>query len=528
MNLIDKIKAIFTKKPQAYAPRQSDGYGSGQKWPGGMSRPASIVLHDHFSLRQRTREAMYDSVDARALVESITDVVADTGLKLKPTPMADVLAITDERAEEWAEQTAELFDMWAKSKKSHRSRTNNFYQNQRLYEFFQQRDNDIFVRFYYGKDKDMFNPLQIDFVDPNQIKGYDYTTTYMQTPNDSDGIIKDASGREKGYKVWTLENGGYRDTIIPAIGEKSGRTFMIHGFMPEYAGQTRGYPRLSHALQEFEQLTNFKASIIQKAINQASFVGAIENDQQDASQPLEGRVAGPVREYGSFPQPSQGAQNVTPDSLEPIVDWSVMPEATFNTPGSMLVGNLRRGDKMKFLQDTSPSASYDAFVKAFFSSICASTSWSIEVVLKQFNNNYSASRATLILCWRESLRWREEMASDFLNPVYEAWLSEEIAAGRISAPGFSDPRLRAAWLCCEWAGAPMPNIDPVKSMQASKMAVELSAETLDDVARNYNGSSGKANRQKLKRQYQEWEAPPWLPIQQEVTTENENSENEEE
>jgi lambda family phage portal protein len=512
MKIIDKIKSIFKKsvlEPQAYAPRTVDGFGSGQKWPGGMSRPASIMVHDHYALRQRTREALYDSVDARALVESITDVVADTGLKLKPTPMADVLGITEERAEEWAENTAGLFHMWAKSKKSHRAEDQNFYQNQRLYEFFQQRDNDIFVRFFYSKEKDLFNPLQIDFIDPNQIRGYDYTTSYIQTPTGSDGIIRNASGKTIGYKIWNLENGQYKDTVIPAKGEKSGRTFMIHGFMPEYAGQTRGYPRLSHALQEFEQLTNFKASIIQKAINQASFVGAVENDQQDASQPLEGRVAGPVREYGSFPSPATDAQNVTPESLEPIVDWSVMPEATFNTPGSMLVGNLRRGDKMKFLQDTSPSASYDAFVGAFFSSICASTSWSIEVVLKKFSNNYSASRATLILCWREALRWREEMAADFLDPVYEAWLSEEIAAGRISAPGFSDPRLRAAWLCCEWAGAPMPAIDPLKSMQGSKLAVELGAESLDDVARDYNGSSGKANRAKLARQYSELPEPAW-------------------
>jgi lambda family phage portal protein len=517
MKLFDRLKKLFSRKPtvSTYALSGSnmgfDSFGSGGKSAGGMSRPASIMIHDHFSLRQRVREAMYDSVDARGLVESITDVVADTGLKLKPTPQADILGIPESKAEEWAEAVAGSFHQWAKSKKSHRSRVNNFYQNQRLYEFFQQRDNDIFVRFYYSRDKDVFNPLQIDFIDPNQIRGYDYTTSYIQTPTNSDGIIKDGAGRESAYKVWINNNGQFEDLTIPAIGEKSGRVFMLHGFMPEYAGQTRGYPRLSHAVQEFEQLTDFKASTIQKAINQASMVAAVENDQMDASNPLEGRVAGPVREYGSYPSPAADAGNVTPESVEPIVDWSIMPEATMNAPGSMLIGNLRRGDKLKFLQDTSPSSSYDAFVSAFFSSICASTGWSREVVLKQFNANYSASRATLILCWREALRWREEMAADFLDPVYESWLSEEIAAGRISAPGWSDPRLRAAWLCCEWAGSPMPNIDPQKSAAADRLYVELGAQTLDDVARNFNGSSGKANRAKLSRQYQEWETPPWTP-----------------
>jgi capsid protein len=186
-----------------------------------------------------------------------------------------------------------------------------------------------------------------------------------------------------------------------------------------------------------------------------------------------------------------------------------MPEATITQPGSVLIGNLRRGDKIKYLQDTSPSQNFDTFIGSFFSSIAASTGWSIETVLKKFNNNYSASRATLILCWRVANIQRLEMNSDFDNPIYEMWLSEEIAAGRISAPGFSDPLLKAAWLNCEWAGIPMPSIDPLKNMQAAKLAVELAAETLDDVAREHNGSSGKANRAKLARQFEELPEPSW-------------------
>jgi capsid protein len=122
---------------------------------------------------------------------------------------------------------------------------------------------------------------------------------------------------------------------------------------------------------------------------------------------------------------------------------------------------------------------------------------------------------------------REEMAADFLDPVYESWLSEEIAAGRISCPGWSDYRLRAAWLCCEWAGSPMPNIDPQKSAEADRAYVELGAQTLDDVARNFNGSSGKANRAKNARMFEEWPTPPWnqAPVQ---TTPDESEEDDDE
>jgi capsid protein len=98
-----------------------------------------------------------------------------------------------------------------------------------------------------------------------------------------------------------------------------------------------------------------------------------------------------------------------------------------------------------------------------------------------------------------------------LNVVYENWLAGEIAAGRVAAPGWSDARMRAAWLKNQWIGAPMPNIDPTKTANADMLYAEMGAQTLDRVALNYNGSSGKANRAKLRREYSELPPAPWKP-----------------
>ena len=506
-DIFKKIKSAFQPVPMAGYNNNSRS-NTGAKYPGGMSTKNRIISYDHYALRQAARDSMQDSTVCRALVDRFADTVADSGLKLKPVPIPEMIGVSPESAEIWAEETAQKFHMWAKSKNSDRSCVNNFYQNQHLYQIFQHRDNDIFVNFSYSREKNLVNPLQIKFIDPNQINGASYTTTYAQYFSD-DGIIRDAAGKEIAYRIWELNNQTkkYESKTIPAVGEKSGRTMMIHGFNPEYAGQTRGFSRIAHALQEFEQITDLSQATIQKAINQACFVFAVENDQTDASNPLEGRVAGPVRQYGAYSEPVETSQNV--GETEPIINWESMPEATFSNPGSAAITNLRQGDKLKFLQDTSPSAQYNSFVDSFVSYLSASTGMPVELLLMKFNSNYSASRAALILFWRVANMWREEMAADFLNPVYESWLSEEIAAGRIKCPGWSDTRIRQAWLNCEWSGSPMPSIDPLKSMQASKLSVELAAETLDDVAREFNGSSGKANRVKLARQFNELPEPSW-------------------
>ena len=116
---------------------------------------------------------------------------------------------------------------------------------------------------------------------------------------------------------------------------------------------------------------------------------------------------------------------------------------------------------------------------------------------------------TLLLFWAVAEIHREEIASDFLNPVFQSWISEEIAAGNIEAPGFSDPSLRKAWLDCRWVGSPMPNIDPMRTAKADQMYVEMGATDLDRLAQEHNGSDGRINRAKLNRQVEELTIPPW-------------------
>jgi capsid protein len=185
------------------------------------------------------------------------------------------------------------------------------------------------------------------------------------------------------------------------------------------------------------------------------------------------------------------------------------------------VFNLPGKQELVPFQNTAPGTAFNAFVDSQVSYIAAATGQSVETVLMKFSNNYSASRATLILCWRIALQRRYNLECFHLDPIYEMWLSEEIAAGRISAPGWADPRLRAAWLRHRFTGSLLPQIDPVKTMQASKMAVELGASTLEDIAAEYNGSSGKANRAKLVMEFSELPTPPWDKKQERVTvTEN--------
>jgi capsid protein len=515
----DKILASFQ---QLSSPIRSTGgtayggssIGGGSKWLGGLSYSGRGRILNHYILRINAREAYHDVPQARAFVDRFADTVADTGLRLEATPKIELLGTTREEGELWAQDVEARFDLFMRDKRQHRSEVFTGYQLQRLYQIFQHRDNDIFIRLYYSRNSKLQNPLQFEFIDPDQIRGDAFTSTFGITGTE-DGIERDKRGREVAYKIWIRDKsiGKYEDVTVKAKGPKSGRIMMLHGYSPEYAGQGRGYSRLAFALQEFQNLTDFSLAQIKKAINQSSIVAMMENKELNPSNPFEEILtnvgAGPASDqFGSVPNPAADALNVTSSSLLPPECYH-LPEASLKDPGSLMIMNAQRGDTLKAFAQNAPADSFDKFVDAFTSYLCAAGSMPLEVLLMKFNSNFSASRGALLLFWRIVLIWRDEMAADFLNPLYEMWLSGEIAAGRVSAPGWSDPRLKQAWLSNGWIGSPAPDIDPSKTSKARKDNLEMGITNLDREARGLNGSDAKTNREKLKRSYEDFPVAPW-------------------
>lgn len=489
----------------------SNHLSNGSKFPNGLSPYTQIFTYNHFALRSNARRAFAENVQARAIIERKADSIADSGLILDSIPKAEILGIDEEEASEWARDVENRFNLWATSKSQNRSGVMNFYQAQRLYQVFHHRDGESFVRLYYSHDKELINPLQFEYIDSDQIRE-DAFTSSLGGPLVQDGIIRNSKGEEVGYKVWIRDPKNVHHLIgktIPARGSKSKRQFMLHGFIPEYAGQGRGFSPLAHALQEFSNLTNFSLAHIIKAVNQSNLVLFVKPSKDNpASNPFEGvltdNAAGPatVTKFGSQPASEDDSTTISNANLRPVT-YSPLPEATTDTPGSTGVFNLDAGEDLTAFKDTAPSASFGEFVKAFTSHLAASLSIPIEVVLMQFEQNYSASRAALILFWRVVIRFRKEMESDLLNPIYLSWLSEEIAAGRIQAPGWNNPLMRAAWLNANWIGAPLPSIDPAKTAKADEIYVAMGAQTRSQVARNLNGSDFSSNAQTLKREAKE-------------------------
>jgi len=486
---------------------------SGSKTPGGLSNSGQELSFDHYSLRKNARDAMFDSMVGRGIATRFADTIADVGLKAKFEPDAEALKLTPERAEKMGRELSYRFDLWMRSKDSSLDGVNTGYQNQWLYSFAQQRDNDIYVRLHYNTtDKDLISPLQIQFMDPDQLAGYCYTSTEGRNQTANKGINYDSKGREKSFDFLVVkEDGEFDEITIPKFGRRTKRQYVIHGFRPEYAGQKQGMSLLTHILQEMEDITTLKTAHLQKAINQSNYVFYTKPSQDaPASAGPDDYANAAVEVIDDF----LGAREIdeaAAESTEALntLQMNILNEATIRQPGTVWNTSLTAGEDMRAVEQTAPADGFGDFVDSLVSYMSSSCGMPIEVLKQKFGQNYSASRATLVLFWRIINMWRQEMADDFLNVLVKMWVSEEIAAGRVKCPGWSDPRIRQSWLKVRWIGSAEPDIDPKKSAEAAGLRATLGHETLDDGALKYNGSDGTANRAKLRKEIPELEVGPW-------------------
>ena len=112
---------------------------------------------------------------------------------------------------------------------------------------------------------------------------------------------------------------------------------------------------------------------------------------------------------------------------------------------------------------------------------------------------------------------RQWFVDDFCQPIYELWLAEAVARGRIQAPGFfDDPLVREAWCGARWIGPIQGQIDPLKESNAAVIQLSHGIKTHQQVAREMGGGDWDENVTQLKRENELLRDAGATPVQQVV------------
>ena len=437
------------------------------------------------TLRKRARDLYAGGGLARSGPETLTTSVVGWGILPKPKIDGDFLGMTDEAREEAEKAIAREFRLWAGNTMCDATRRQNFYGIQQLAFLSMLMSGDVFALFGMKENKRTPYQTTIRLLEADRICNPDSSGDSEGTATDSggrivDGVETDQEGTVIRYHVASRSPIAENDsseliwTAIDAFGSDTGYPNILHVMTYERPEQCRGIPFVAAEIEQLKQFTRYMNAELAANVVSAMLTCFITSDQDD----------------GSFGM--QDAVNKEDKVTDDDISLELAPGAVYSLPP---------GKKIETVNPLRSNSQFETFVNTCITVIASSMGIPKEVLTKKYESNYTAARAALLDFWRTVKVYRTRFNDDFNQPIYEQWLSEAVATGRIDAPGFfDDPAVRQAWCGCVWMGASMGHVDPKKEVAAAESRIANNITTQEQEAAEYNGNDWAANIRQRKKE----------------------------
>lgn len=473
------------------APVQNSGYSHGgasrrktwaKKYHSSSYSAKSDIEKNRNLLRERSRDLAMNAPLATAAINSTRTNCVGSGLIPKPKIDYEFLGIPKEEANALKKQIQREFALWAESTLCDNNDQNNFYELQQIVFADWLKNGEEFVLIKYD-DELPYMPYQLRLklveadrvYTPDSFSG-EYTGYDQLKENGNrimNGVEIEPSGKVVAYHIASShprerEEANTNWTRVQKRGKETGNPNILHVFNGERAEQYRGVPFLAPVIQTIKQLTRYTEAEIMAAVINAMFTVFI------------------TTEYGNGMDGFSGAdeeeeENETEDDDEVEL-------------GSGNVNYLKDGEKINVVESAHPNGNYDVFLFSMANQLGAALEIAPEVLLKKFQNNFSASKGALNETWKAFKMRRTWFVRDFCQEVYELWFCEAVSKGRINAPGyFNNPLVRKAYTKATWNGPAQGHLNPVQEVKAAVTKIQNGLSTHEDECVSMNGSDYEEN-----------------------------------
>lgn len=439
-------------------------------------------------LRQRARDLYEGGGLARSGPETLTTSVVGWGIQPKPKIDGDFLGMTDDAREEAEQAILREWKLWAENTMCDAERQQNFYGLQQLAFLSMLMSGDVFALFGMKENKRTPYQTTVRLLEADRICNPDSSGNSESKESDSggriiDGVEIDKEGAVIRYYIASRspiagnDNSELTWTAIDAYGKDTGYPNILHIMTWERPEQRRGIPFVSAEIELIKQFTRYMNAELAGKVVSAMLTLFITSKEDDGKAGMEDAV--------------NEDEKVTDDELK----LELAPGAIYDLPP---------GKDVTTVDPKRSDTQFESFVNTCITVIASSMGIPKEVLIKKYESNYTAARAALLDFWRTVRVYRTRFNTAFNQPIYEQWLSEAVAAGRIDAPGFfDDPAVRLAWCGCSWMGASMGHVDPLKEVNAAEVRIRNNITTEEQEAMEYNGNDRSAIVRQRKKEIAE-------------------------
>lgn len=444
-------------------------------------------------LRERSRDAFMGIPLAAAAVETYDTNVIGEGLYPAPNVDAEYLGLSAQQGAELNNEIAEKFEWWAcDPRECDYEGRDTFYMKQSTAFQSMLLSGDCPILFpLKPRERTLFD-LRVRILEADRIVN---PARVDPSKNIFSGVEMDEEGELLAYHISKRHplasvTSRFQSFLQPAetvrvepYGVLTGRRNMVLLIKPERPEQRRGVPILSVCLELLKQMGRYTDATVVAAVIQSYFTAFITQE---------------------FPDPTIFEDLLTEEQKAQILDLN--PYNVQLGPG--VVNFMRPGHAVNFSSPTQPHSNFGEFSIAVAKFVGAAVGIPYEVLLKQFNASYSASRAALLDFWKRVRKYRAQVIDQMCQPAYEEWLIDAVLLSRIERfkGNILDALVRKALCRCNWTGSSAGSLDPQKEVAAAEAKVAAGFSTIERESMELNGSNWRDNVRQQSTERDEFES----------------------
>jgi lambda family phage portal protein len=257
------------------------------------------------------------------------------------------------------------------------------------------------------------------------------------------GVRVNRWGRPIDYAFRTRHPGdmisgiGYQTREVPA-------SEIVHLFITERPGQTRGVPWFSSAVKRLHHLAGYEEAEVVRARAASSLMGFITSPEGEL--------------HGEEVYDDERVSNFEPGVFK----------------------YLAPGESVSVPQLDAPDGQFEPFLRGMLRAVAAAIGCSYETISRDFSqSNYSSSRLSLL---EDRENWKvlqDYLIEHLLRPVFERWMAAAVGSGVLQLPGYE--QMPERYELVRWFPRGWEWVDPGKEVQAYKDAVRCGFKTQAEV-----------------------------------------------
>ncbi|MDR9395427.1 MAG: phage portal protein [Roseovarius sp.] len=395
---------------------------------------------------------------AGALEQCVANTVG-TGLQLKALPENETFGMTAAEASDWAKTVERRFELWARTpQECDIQGLRSFGQMQRAAFRSWLVTGEILAELPWRKRPWTRYGTKVRLLPPQRLSRKTDSLTRL-----INGVYTDRDGMPVGYRAIRKDpfNHDVEHTVRARDG--AGRPRVIHVF-DGAPGTHRGISPLVPALQVARQFDQLADATLMAAIVQTLFAVTVTSDE-----PTEQVLSGLLTPQE---QAQMLAQGISP--MEAYIEMvaGYYDGSTLDVGINGRLAHLFPGQEMNFHTSNHPSGDYAAFAMHLLRELARCLGLTYESATgDNVGATYSSLQAASTEIFAITKARRRTIMAPFCQPIYEAWLEEEIEAGQIAFPGGQAGFLANRTAACraEWRGDPRPQADDLKKAKAHEV-----------------------------------------------------------